>query len=148
MRQLASGVTLVTGGTLEKACGLIATAVASVSLEPPTLLACVSHDAFAFGVIEESGVLAINLLGLQHKALIDQFSDAARRDERFTKGAWTTLSTGAPVLEDALAVFDCRVVQRMRYTTHTIFLAIPEAVRIAGGEPIVHFDRGFFELDR
>ena len=42
--------------------------------------------------------------------------------ERFDVGRWTTLKTGAPVLADALASFDCIVTERVQASTHTIFI--------------------------
>ncbi|HKP75308.1 MAG TPA: flavin reductase family protein, partial [Longimicrobiaceae bacterium] len=59
----ASGVTVVT--TLRpdgRPCGLTASAVCSVSLDPTLLLVCVEKDAVSHGCIEQSGVFAVNVL--------------------------------------------------------------------------------------
>ena len=47
MRQLAAGVTIVTTAVGERRNGLTATAVCSLSAEPPMLLACVNREAGA-----------------------------------------------------------------------------------------------------
>lgn len=51
-----------------------------------------------------------------------------------------------PVLADALAMFDCRVVETHAYFTHTLFLARPPAVKLAPGAPLLHYNRGFYGL--
>jgi flavin reductase (DIM6/NTAB) family NADH-FMN oxidoreductase RutF len=54
---------------------------------------------------------AINILPAEATGLADAFGGktAAKGADRFEPGAWTTLSTGAPVLASALGVFDCEV---------------------------------------
>lgn len=143
MRQLASGVAIVTSILDGERFGLVATAVCSVSIAPPTLLASVNHQASAYGAIERSGIMGISIVGSAHHDLVDVFTDPARRAERFRDEQWTRLVTGAPVLKGALAVFDCRIVARMSYATHTIFLGAPEEVRLAEVPqlPLIHFNR-------
>jgi flavin reductase len=146
MRQLASGVSIVTGGTMAMPVGLVATAVCSVSVEPATLLVSINHAASAFATISATERLTVNVLGTQHEDLVAQFSRPERRGERFRSGPWVGEGVDPPVLEDALAVFECRVVQSHPYFTHTLFLARPERVRVSGGRPLVYFSRGFSGL--
>ena len=146
MRQLASGVSIITGGTGEAPVGLVATAVCSVSVEPPTLLVSISRTASAYPVIEASGRLCVNILGTGHDELVARFTSSDRRAERFTGASWRLRPDAPPVLGDALAAFDCRVVERFSYATHVIFFARPEQVLVGEGDPMVHFDRGFHRL--
>lgn len=146
MRQLASGVSIITGGTGEAPVGLVATAVCSVSVEPPTLLVSISRTASAYPIIEASGRLCVNILGAGHDELVARFTSSDRRAERFTGASWRLRPDAPPVLDDALAAFDCRVVERFSYATHVIFFARPEQVLVGEGDPMVHFDRGFHRL--
>lgn len=146
MRQLASGVSLITGGTSTAPVGLVATAVCSVSVEPPTLLASINHNASAFAAIDATGRFVVNVLGVPHHDLVEQFSRAERRDERFRSGNWVVRQDGPLLLGDAIAIFDCKVVERLRYSTHTIFLARPLAVSVNDGGPLVHFNRQLYDL--
>ena len=149
MRRLASGVALVTSADDTGHAGLIATAVNSVSAAPPTLLACVNRSASAHDVIERSGCLCINLLTEGDLDLVDVFSRTARREERFRSGDWRTLTTGAPALQSALVAFDCEVVQRFPYETHTIFLGIVRDVHLPEGglAPLVYLNSAFRRLE-
>lgn len=147
MRQLAAGVTLVTTATAGGArAGLTATAVCSASVDPPQLLACVNRDAEAHDLFLASRVLAVCLLSAGQRDLAERFAGrtGVSGEDRFAAGRWTTLATGAPVLEDAPACFDCRVVDTFAAGTHTVFLAAVEATLVRPGlEPLAYLDGGY-----
>lgn len=146
MRRLAAGVTVVTtaapDGTRR---GLTATAVCSVSLTPPMLLACINKTAAAHDPLRASGRLAVNLLGGTQEPLARRFGGAESGEARFEEGEWIALVTGAPVLATALAAFDCRVVQMLDAGSHTVFLAAVEATHLpeTGGAPLLYLDGGY-----
>lgn len=150
MRKFASGVALITSAANGQRAGLVATAISSVSTSPPTLLVCVNKNASAHDVIDQSGTFGVNLLSAGDLELVDVFSKSARRAERFASGDWRSLVTGAPMLASALASFDCRVVQRLAYETHTIFLGEVMQVRIAEQDidPLLYLDSAFRRLEK
>ena len=132
MRQLASGVTLITTAHEGRRAGLTATAVCSVSAEPPQLLACVNRRSETHRVIDRSGVFAINVLAREQHRLAQIFAGATDvyGDSRFEQAGWTALATGAPVLLSCLATFDCRVVESVVAATHSIFIGKVEAITL------------------
>lgn len=146
MRRLASGVTLITSGSSTAPQGLVATAVCSVSVDPPTLLASINRNASAYDTIETSGRFAVNVLSTAHHDIVEQFSQPDRRAERFQSGRWLSRPDGPLLLADAMAVFDCLVVEKLHYATHTIFLARPLQVSVSMTRPLVHFDRQLYDL--
>ena len=115
MRRLAAGVTLVTAAHRGARSGLTATAVCSVSAEPPQLLACVGRDADAHDPIRAAGAFAVNVLASHQRPLAERFAGAVDLcgADRFDAGAWTTLATGAPVLDPCLAAFDCTLAEAL-----------------------------------
>ena len=127
MRQVPGAVTVVTtvhGGTKS---GLTATAVCSVSAEPPQMLVCVNRSSSAERVIAAAGRFGVSFLAHDQRPVADAFS--ASLDDRFANGEWVTLASGVPILKDAAAAFDCTVVQMIAAGTHTIFIgAIVAAV--------------------
>lgn len=145
MRRLASGVSLITTGRGDVRGGLIATAVNSVSAEPPTLLICVNQGASAHDLIVRSGTFCVNFLPAHCADIAGQFSSSARKAERFVKGDWTEMASGSPTLANALAAFDCEVVQTVGYHSHTIFFGLIREVRLSPGEdlPLIYLDRNF-----
>ena len=145
MRHLAGGVTLVTTLCEGARGGLTATAVCSVSVEPPQLLVCVNKDASAHDAIGASGIFCVNVLSAQHIALALRFAgqDGVEGDDRFSDGNWARLSTGAPCLPGALASFDCRIGAALDAGTHTIFIGRVVAMALAEGVPLIYWGGKF-----
>ena len=132
MRELASGVALATTLVEGARAGCVVSSFVSLSLTPPSVLVCLNAGSSTWRAVEKSGVFALNILGHGHEALARRFADAAISGAaRFEAGAWRTLATGAPVLEDALAAVDCRVEQVVPYATHVI--VIGAALGVARG---------------
>ncbi|MCF1462067.1 flavin reductase [Agrobacterium vitis] len=142
MRRLASGVSLITTLSDGVRHGLVATAVSSVSGDPPSLLICVNRNASAHGHIERSGIYCVNILSESAQPIVASFSSAIDRDKRFLRGEWQTLKTGAPALVDSLASFDCEVRHALSYATHTIFIADIVATELwdSTDAPLVYLD--------
>jgi flavin reductase (DIM6/NTAB) family NADH-FMN oxidoreductase RutF len=139
MRRLAAGVTIITTCHNGHRCGLTATAVCSLSADPPQLLVCVNRSSQAHDVIKRGANLCVNLLARRHKVLAGYFAGQKKGDERFRSGKWTTLKTSAPVLDDALASFDCVVKETVESSTHTIFIGSVVEVRLrAEGHPLLY----------
>src|SRR5260370_26912469 len=109
MRHLAASVTLITTRHRELGGGLTATAVCSVSAEPPQLLVCVNKTASAHDPIGEAGFFCVNILAPQHRKIAERFAgmDGVEGDERFRHlGDWSTLTTRPPALQGFPAAFD------------------------------------------
>jgi flavin reductase (DIM6/NTAB) family NADH-FMN oxidoreductase RutF len=132
MRRLAAAVCLITSSTAAGArIGFTATAVCSVSAEPPTLLCCVNRGNVSHASILAAGIFAVNVLSLEDRALADRFSSPkVDREARFQAGIWLRMQTGAPVLESALAAFDCRIAQAVDVGTHGILLGEIQGIRV------------------
>lgn len=151
MRHLAASVTLITTRHQELRGGLTATAVCSVSAEPPQLLICVNKSASAHDPIGEAGFFCVNILAPDHRKIAERFAgmDGVEGDERFCDmGEWSTLTTGAPVLKGCPVSFDCRLVTRVAAGTHTIYLG--EIVDIAldvDARPLIYADGAFMHVD-
>lgn len=146
MALVASAVHVVaTQGSAGRA-GMTATSVASVSDEPPTMLVCIEGASRTLAAIEASGAFCINTLGAGGAELAEIF--AGRRkiegEARFATADWITLSTGAPVLADALIAFDCRLIDVQRVATHRILIGEVVALGGAGeGAGLIYRRRGF-----
>ncbi len=124
MRHLAGAVTVVATGPAGARFGLTATAVCSLSDDPPTLLVCVNRLTSAHDVIQSRRHFSINLLAADQEAVAARFAGRAglKGEARFAGAGWSTLATGAPILVDALAAFDCEIAQEHLFPTHTIFI--------------------------
>ncbi len=129
--------------------GMTATASCSVSDDPPTVLVCVNRTNPKNDPFFESGYFAINTLADTHRTLADAFSGLTglSEKERFDVGSWDTITTGAPTLSDARAVFDCRVVELKPMSTHTIIFGQVVGLRLGEHRPaLIYLDRHYQAL--
>ena len=143
MRQLASGVTLITTAHQGRRAGLTATAVCSVSADPPQLLACINRQAETHRLIADSAAFAVNVLARDQHRLAQVFAGAVGvyGDHRFAEAGWDSLVTGAPVLSPCVASFDCRLIELVPASTHSIFIGRVVAVRLQSElDPLVYVE--------
>jgi flavin reductase len=148
MRKLASGVSLITTVADGKRHGLVATAVSSVTGEPPSLLICVNRTASAHDHIDRSGIYCVNVLSEAAQSVAARFSSTVDREKRFDKGEWRELKTGAPALVGSLVSFDCEVRHALPYQSHTIFIAEIVATKIweSDSSPLVYLDGRYRQI--
>lgn len=131
MRQLAAGVCLVTTrDTQGRRSGLTATAVCSVSAEPPLLLVCVNQSNSSYAAIRESGFFAVNVLAASDIELANRFGGTVSGETRFDAGQWTQSETGAPLLASALAGIDCRLTEVADMGSHGVFFGEVVAITL------------------
>lgn len=146
MSRLVAPVHVVTTAGPAGACGLTASAVTSVSDNPPTVLVCVNRKSQTNPTIKANGVFCVNTLDAEHMPLAEAFAGRAglAMPERFALEQWVSLSTGAPVLVSARASFDCRIVEVLEQGSHSVFFGRVEAVRIGTREGgLVYLDRRY-----
>lgn len=144
MGHLASGVAVVSAADPESgaAWGLTASAVASVSLDPPLVLACVERSADTHDCIERAGAFAVSILGADDEALARRFADHPS-DRKFAGAAYRAETTGAPVLDGALAWVDCRLWATYDGGDHTIFVGEVVGGDAEDGPPLLYFRSGY-----
>lgn len=150
MRRLAAGVTIITTLHEGERSGLTATAVTSLSADPPQVLVCVNRRAGAHDLIHRGSRMCVNVLCHAHKGLASRFAGlrGVHGPARFNAGRWTTLKTGAPVLEDALVSFDCVVTERVQASTHTIFIGRVVDVRTRPkAKPLIYAAGAYARLE-
>ena len=146
MRRLAAGVSLITTRDIHgRPHGMIATSVTSVTLSPPSLLTCINKNVSSHDALAEAGHFCVNLLAEGDDEVAMRFSSSKFRDARFTEGSWTELETGSPVLDGAIASFDCRITNAVEASSHTIFIGEVVAVRLREQtiSPLLYVDGSF-----
>jgi flavin reductase len=147
MAALANSVHIVTttlGGTR---VGFAATAVCSVSDEPPTLLVCLNRESSVYAAFKTATTLCVNTLSASHVEVARRFGGQTSQECRFATGNWTSLNTRSPVLADAAVVFDCRVVSRTTINTHDIFICEVVAIfRSLSPSALIYFNRAYREI--
>lgn len=103
-----SGVTVVTTQVEGRAAGTAVNAFTSVSMAPSLLLVCLTQDSRTLAEIRKTRIFGVSILAEHHVDLAMRFASKAG-DDRFAGLSLTSAVTGAPLLGDAVAWFDCEV---------------------------------------
>ncbi len=149
MRRLVASVTIVTSRDLLTGvrCGMTATAVTSLTADPPALLVCVNRSASMHPTLAIGSRFCVNVLGEPHGALARAFGGETEPLRRFDAGVWGEDPDSVPFLMDAAATVFCAVDQLIDYATHSIVIG---RVYAAGGDTsqrsLIWADGGFAKL--
>ena len=148
MSLLTTAVNVITTEGEDGMHGFTASAVCSVTDTPPTLLVCMNQSSRSHTHFVDNKILSVNVLGAQHEKISNAFaSSKLSSEDRFKLGAWTTLETGSPILEDALVSFDCEIEQIQEVGTHSIFMCRVVAIKQSQqDESLVYFNRAYHQV--
>jgi flavin reductase (DIM6/NTAB) family NADH-FMN oxidoreductase RutF len=122
MAQAATGVTLVTTDGPAGRFGVTVSAFASVSADPPMVLACINRRSPAAAAIALNGNFCVNVLAASQSFVADVF---AGRSDRFAPydfdcAEWERAAAGAWRLTDAVASFACALDREVEAATHQV----------------------------
>jgi len=149
MRAFSSGVAIIACGEGEARLGCTVTSLASLSLAPPTLFVCLARSSSTLAGLRSAGAFSVSLLAARHEALAHRFSGhgGAHGARRFEVAKWTILSTGTPVLADAIAAFDCLTEEIIERHSHAIVLGAVVSLKEGMDEPaLAHRRSGYWPL--
>lgn len=139
MGHFATGVTVVTTNSQGTLAGLTVNSFASVSLNPPLVLVCIDMQSNTLSLLRESKKFAVNMLTENQEQWSRGFAtDSPERFEHFCYAPHHTAATGAPIIEDALAFIDARIIAEYPGGDHVIFLGQVEAMGVAGQAAFVN----------
>jgi len=143
MRRFAATVTILSLRRGDKPYGIAATAVSSLSTDPPSIIICVNRSASIHGHLLAERAFSANILHQDQFILAQTFSDSSKREERFSSGEWQD-DGGLPYLADAQATLFCENVQQMSYGTHSIVVGLVNRVRLRQEiDPLLYVDGRF-----
>lgn len=131
MGRFAGAVSAITTEEDGEPSGLIATAVCSLSFEPPSVLACVNKRGRSHDAIVRRGAFAVNLLSPALIGVASRFQKESGA-ARFEAGLWTPGPTGCPLLVGAPMVLDCRLATVHDGYSHSILVGEVAHVELSG----------------
>jgi flavin reductase (DIM6/NTAB) family NADH-FMN oxidoreductase RutF len=141
----ASGVTVVTTTLEGKPYGTTASAVTSLSLEPPMVLIAMSQSSATGAAIAQRAWFAINILGESHGDIAVTF--ARRGGDKFADTECTEGHCIGPLLAGALGHVECRVKEQVTAGTHIVFIAEAVVASARPGAPLAYFRGRFGRLE-
>jgi flavin reductase (DIM6/NTAB) family NADH-FMN oxidoreductase RutF len=120
--------------------------VSQSSFTPALVMAGIKVDSRLHAVIAASRVFAIHIVGKDQKEFATTFFKGAdRRDDKLSGYHFEEGASGAPILIDSPAWFECRVLEHVARGDHTIYIGevVGAGVR-REAEPLTLRDTGFF----
>ena len=144
MACLGAAVNIVTTDGNAGRAGFTASAICSVTDDPPTLLVSMNRGSSAYASVTGNGVLCVNVLSARHERLSRLFGGGIPADERFAAATWSTLETGAPVLSDCAVSFDCSIIDVANVGTHDVlFCNVVVLQRSDCADNLIYFARDY-----
>ena len=125
MRRVASTVNVITICVNGEPMGITATAMSSISMDPPSLLVCINRAAAMHASMEDVSHFSVNVLHTDQAELAQMFADSSKRALRFTAG-WHLDCARPPRLAEAQASLLCRRIDHHKFGTHSIFIGVVE----------------------
>jgi len=144
--QFATGVCLVTVATDDgRALALTVNSFASVSLDPPLVLWSLQNNSEVYDIFATPQHYAINVLAAEQEQLSTRYAQSGAHlldPAHFTPG-----ENGAPVITDALAVFECELAATHEGGDHTIIVGrVARFAADTGRTPLVFYRGGYRAL--
>lgn len=149
MASLAAAVNVITTDGPRGRCGITASAVCSVTDTPPTMLVCINQSSYVHDVLHGNRNVCINVLGAQGQDPARVFAGMAgcTMEERFERCAWHAGRLDVPLLDDAIATLEGRIVESKTVGSHSVIFVQIEHIDMRGeGDGLVYFGRQFHRL--
>lgn len=148
MARWATGVSVVTARNDGIDRGLTVNAFLSVSLDPPRVLVSISNDAEAWPPIHQARAFAVSVLAAHQRGVSQRFASRLTAEEKFAGIGVHRGTTGAALLDGALAAFECQVEQEIPVGDHTLVLGrVVTLEEGPDGSPLLFYRRGYAEAE-
>jgi flavin reductase (DIM6/NTAB) family NADH-FMN oxidoreductase RutF len=131
--------------------GFTAAWVAQASFDPPFLAVSVNPENASYPLLKASGRFAVSVLKGGQLDLARRFGTRSGRDlDKFDGIPWRPAPGGAPILEEALAWFECRLAGSLPAGDHEIVLGrvVDGALLDQDAEPMTYKETGDMDDSR
>jgi flavin reductase len=148
MARVCAPVNVITTNGPAGRGGFTATAMCSVTDEPPTLLVCMNASSSQTVLFVENRRFCVNVLTQEHRDLAGLFAGKqSDMEARYAAADWTNLPSGNQALADAIVSFDCRLIEARLVGTHNIFIGEVVDIRCRrDGHALLYFDRNYVHV--
>jgi flavin reductase (DIM6/NTAB) family NADH-FMN oxidoreductase RutF len=141
VKQINHGVYVIGVGKGERQNAFTAAWVMQVSFDPLMLAISINPKHYSYQLMQESCVCTVNVLGQGQAAIAEHFGRSA--PDKMAGFQWRQAETGAPVLAESLAYFDCRVSHYADAGDHKIAVcSVVAAATLNHGRPLLYNQTG------
>lgn len=148
MARFPGAVTIVTARVGGERRGITATAVCSVTAEPPSVLVCLNRRTGTCAAVAETGMFNVNLLAGDGGEVAMRFAGqgGVTGEDKFAAGAWGEDARGMPILRDSVVSLSCEVTERMEAGSHSVFIGRIVAIETGEGAALIYEQSRFHRL--
>ncbi len=142
VKQLTHGIYVVgvSNGSRENA--FTAAWVMQVSFDPLLLCISINPQHYSWQLLQEGGICSVNVLGKHQQAIAEHFGTSGLKD-KMAGYQWHKAISGAPILPESLAYFDCRVSHYTDAGDHKLVICeVIDAGLLNPGQPLLYNDTG------
>ncbi|MFE4971609.1 flavin reductase family protein [Kitasatospora sp. NPDC056651] len=141
-RGWTSGVALVTTRAGEEVFAKTVSSFSTLSLDPPLVTVAIGGRSPLVAAVRAAGRFGLSVLTAHQEDLARRFAapGAGRAPGAFAALPTRTAATGSPLVEDALAWFDCRLHAALPGGDHTILVGRVAAAARGTGTPLLYHD--------
>jgi 3-hydroxy-9,10-secoandrosta-1,3,5(10)-triene-9,17-dione monooxygenase reductase component len=152
MGHFVTGVTVVTALDGERPFGITVNALSSVSLEPPLVMVALDRRRFLTPIVRAAGRYAVCVLSEDQQALSDCFAGAPVEPGRdaFCGAHWHAGPTGLPLIDGAIAMLECTVVETFSAGDHDLFIGRVDSLDNEPQQamPLLYYRRRYLRIQR
>lgn len=141
VKQISHGVYVIGVGKGDRQNAFTAAWVMQVSFDPLMLAISINPKHYSYQLLQESGVCTVNVLAQHQYALAEHFGRSAKN--KMAGFQWQTAESGAPVLSESLAFFDCQISHYADAGDHKIAICkVVAAAKLNQGRPLLYSQTG------
>ena len=142
LKYITQGVYVVGVADAEQTHAFTAAWVMQVSFSPVLLALSINPEHHSYQLLKQGGVCSINVLRQQQMGLAAHFGQSGLKD-KMAVGQWQLAKTGAPILQESLVYFDCKVSGELAAGDHQLIVCeVVAAGKLHDGLPMLYSETG------
>ncbi|QTX04388.1 flavin reductase [Agromyces archimandritae] len=148
-RRFASGVTVVTTRLDDDTVhGITVSSFASLSINPLLITVSLMSESRMLGLVKDSQRFAVSILGEDQQDVSAYFATRGRPEAKGGFDGIRTVAgiTGSPIVDGAVAYFDCEVHEIVAGGDHEILVGSVVATGGSSGKPLLYYDGDYRSL--
>ncbi|MDD5320593.1 MAG: flavin reductase family protein [Methylococcales bacterium] len=140
-KQISCGVYVIGVSDGERQNAFTAACVMRVSFNPPLLAISINPEHYSYQLLQAGGVCTVNVLSQDQYAIAEHFGRSVK--DKMEGFQWQKGKTGAPILSESLAYFDCQVSHYTDAGDHKIAVCkVIAAASLNEGRPLLYSQTG------
>jgi flavin reductase (DIM6/NTAB) family NADH-FMN oxidoreductase RutF len=148
-RHLTAGVYVVGVVDGERRDAFTASSIMQVSFSPLLLALSINPEHQSYALLQKGRAFTVSVLGAQQQTLAAHFGmQSGRTFDKLASIPWRPGKTGAPLLLDALAHFECQVVSEIEAGDHRLVTGrvTDGAIDNPHGHPLIYAQTGNLDM--